>query len=181
MAEKLASKILKRAKSEVSDNSSKILDALALPQRILMQKAAEVAGVKPGATSEESAFNIIDKIATKAGLPEDSDFANALKATAVASLETFADPLGPLGKLTKFNKARIAARRGQKLARKVLEPVTTKSIWAERKAAQEAAAAERKLAGLPTADQGKFKKTLDKPTHEVKHPLDTDISRIGDK
>ena len=148
MADKLSKKILKELKSSNAPN--KVLDALSLPQRILMRKAAEAAGVKAGKTSEESAFNIVDKFAERTGLPEDSEAVNLLKASAVAGLETFADPLGPIGKLGKFMKLKrlqSAAKkaggtldRWRKVAGKRVEAAkpsgkSTKDLWAERKAA----------------------------------------------
>ena len=165
---KTAKKILKSANVSKAD---RILDAMALPQRILMQKAAKLAGAEPGETSEASAFNIVDKLSDKAGLPRDSDFGNALKATAVAGLETFVDPLGPLGKLAKFKKVQnaVQAMKKTKLGKaasifkkeapkktSAVNPGTgeflkKKGMEAQKRTVQQTAA--RKAEGLPTATQ----------------------------
>jgi hypothetical protein len=79
-------------------------DALALPQKLAFKKLAEVSGVAPGESSEESAFNLVDKVASKIGIPEDSVIGNAAKAAAVAGAEVFGDPLGAVGKLGKVGK-----------------------------------------------------------------------------
>ena len=146
MPKKAAKKILEQV-SKV--NATKVMDALALPQRILMKRAAEKYGVTPGETSEESAFRIVDEFSKRKGLPEDSAVVNALKASAVAGLETFADPLGPIGKLGKFMKlkrlgtaAKQAAKKAETLKKWGAVPgprtapktttKTTKELWAEK-------------------------------------------------
>jgi hypothetical protein len=148
LADKLSKKILKEVKG--GSTANKVMEALSLPQRILMRKAAEKMGVPSGKTSEESAFNIVNEFARRQGLPEDSDTINALKAGAVATLETFADPLGPIGKLSKFMKLKrlkAAAKgatntldrwkdvAGKRVAAKKPSGKNTKELWAERKAA----------------------------------------------
>lgn len=160
MTEKLASKILKRVKAVDAD---KVLDAMALPQRILMRRAAELVGAEPGEDSETSAFNIVDKVSERLGLPEDSIAINALKAGAVAGLETFGDPTGPIGKLAKFNKvkgliSKIAprARKGSAIGAKYGDGEFLKNR-ALTKSFPEAieARAVRKAEGRPVAIQDK--------------------------
>ena len=165
MAEKLSKRILRAVKGKGGDA---VLEALSLPQRILMEKAAKVAGVPAGETSEESAFNIVDGLAKRAKLPEDNTFVNALKAGAVAGLETFGDPLGPIGKLGKYEKvARIMKKqklsKGSSIFKKAQPKPTTlgmkqrgsgefvkdKNLEAVQRTMRQSA--ERKAAGLPTA------------------------------
>lgn len=76
---------------------SKALDAISLPQRYMMNKAAEAAGLKGNLDdSEASAQALVEAGAEKLGIPEDSNIGNAAKALGVAGLEVFADPLAAL-------------------------------------------------------------------------------------
>lgn len=93
-------------------NLAKKLDA---PQKYLMDKLASAVGEKPGRDSEGTAFNIVDRVAKRAGLGN-STAANAAKALGVAGLSLAADPLNlvPGGKLVKLGAK--AASRGAKAA-----------------------------------------------------------------
>lgn len=82
--------------------------AISAPQRKLMQFAAQKLGRTGNAEdSESSAQDIVEALAEKAGLPEDSTLANVAKALGVAGLEVFADPTAvlPVNKLAKGAKA----------------------------------------------------------------------------
>lgn len=89
---------------------AKALETLSIPQKKLLNKAAEFVGAKGDENdSEKSSAAIVEKLAEKIGIPESSSFGNAAKAAAVAGLDVFADPLGPLGKIGKVGKvAKIA-------------------------------------------------------------------------
>lgn len=100
---KLTKKILGKLKEKSGAIGKQAIKALSLPQEILMKKAAEVVGAEPGKNSEESAFNIVDKVSKRVGLGDDAA-SNAVKGLAVGALETFADPLGPVGKISKVGK-----------------------------------------------------------------------------
>jgi hypothetical protein len=156
--------------------ANKIMDAMAMPQRILMKRAAELAGVKPGETSEESAFNIVDKVSQKMGIPEDNSFANALKASAVAGLETFVDPLGPIGKLAKFNKMKQAAQGAMKSTQlgkgaKIFKKTSASNILKNKQA--------MKAEGVRAVDTGTFKPSLNKPKHTTT-PISEFQQKIAD-
>lgn len=92
---------LKGTAKEAESVGGKALDLLSLPQKYASKKAAELAGLKPGSTSEENFANLVEKGASALGIPEDSTIGNAGKALAVAGAEVFADPLGfvPIGKI----------------------------------------------------------------------------------
>lgn len=96
--------------SETSKYLWKALDSIGIPQRKAMDLAASTLGVKGNPdNSEESAQAIVENLASRAGIPEDSTIGNAAKALGVAGLETFADPVDLLGigigtKVTKNSK-----------------------------------------------------------------------------
>ena len=91
------------------------LDKLAEPQRLALQAAAKASGAMPeGESSEAASQAIVQAVADKLGLP-DSTLTNVAKALGVAGLETFADPLGPLGKLGKAVKGAEAVGKGAKV------------------------------------------------------------------
>lgn len=97
-----------------------------------MKTLAKAIGAEPGRDSEETAFNVVDKAATRFGVPEDSKVAQAGKATAVAGLEYFADP-NPLQKLLK------PITRGYKAVKKIVDNLPKKQTAAQAyKAAKEA-------------------------------------------
>lgn len=80
----------------------KVMHAMGAPQRYMMNQAAGAMGVKGNPdNSEESSQNIIEGLAGKMGIPEDSTIGNAAKAAGVAGLEVFGDPLSmlPMGKM----------------------------------------------------------------------------------
>ena len=91
----------------------KTMSAISAPQRYVMNKAAGALGVKGDKEdSEKSAQNIVEGLAGRMGIPEDSTLGNAAKAGAVAGLEVFGDPLGliPVGKAASMvGKAKKSA------------------------------------------------------------------------
>jgi hypothetical protein len=92
----------------VKDVGSKGLDALSYPQRKIFQSIAEGLGLKGSENnSEESAQAIVEKLASMAGVPEDSNLGNAAKALGVAGMEVFADPTNiiPVNKIKQGSKA----------------------------------------------------------------------------
>jgi len=120
----------------------KILEKLDVPQKYLMDKAADAAGVKRGKDSEETARNLVEKAAKKLGMG-DSTASNAAKALGVAGLTVFADPTnlipgaGPAKKLAKLSgkiaKTGKAARTADKatkpnMIRKASAPVAVETI-----------------------------------------------------
>lgn len=101
------------------------MEKLAVPQRIAMQKLAETIGApaKTEGDSESSAQAIVEKVASEAGIPEDSVAGNVAKAVSVAGLEVFADPIGmfPVGKIQKVMKSGQKMLKATSRAEKVLE------------------------------------------------------------
>lgn len=91
----------------------KTMHAISAPQRYVMDKAAGALGVQGDKeNSEKSAQNIVEGLANRMGIPEDSTLGNAAKAGAVAGLEVFGDPLGvlPVGKAASLvGKAKKSA------------------------------------------------------------------------
>lgn len=91
--------------TEDSNLLGKASKIVSYPQRYLFNKASEQLGVKGNEeSSEESAQGIVENLASRAGIPEDSTLGNALKAAGVAGLEVFGDPVGmvPVGKIAKI-------------------------------------------------------------------------------
>lgn len=92
-----------------------------MPQRYVMGKAAEAAGIKKGKTSEDTARNIVERVAKRMKLG-DSTAANAAKALGVAGLTVFADPVSliPGGKIAKLGlKAASKTKTGAKAAKAI--------------------------------------------------------------
>lgn len=110
------------AGKKLSGAAEKGLDLLSLPQRMAMNKAAEVMGLPGSAeSSEESAAQISDKLVDKI-VPADSEYLGpALKAAGTAGLEVFGDPTGALGKLTKLGKLAKLGATAKKIG-PVVEP-----------------------------------------------------------
>jgi hypothetical protein len=82
------------AAKEGAQGLGNILHKLGAPQRKVMNYAAEQLGVAGNPEeSEESSRAIVQNLADRAGLPEDSSLVNAGKALGVAGLEVFGDPL----------------------------------------------------------------------------------------
>ncbi len=76
----------------------KVLHSLGVPQRRMLNTVAEQMGVKGNIEdSEESSRAIVQNIADRMNLPEDSSLVNAGKALGVAGLEVFADPVNAIG------------------------------------------------------------------------------------
>lgn len=87
--------------SKLSGDSSalsKTVKALGYPQRKMLNAIAEKLGVKKSDDDSQVASEaIVEKVAEKLGVPEDSVAGNVGKALAVAGTEVFADPLNLLG------------------------------------------------------------------------------------
>lgn len=97
----------------------KALDALSYPQRAAFNTAASVLGTKGDIeNSEKSAQAIVENLAERAGIPEDSTVGNAAKALGVAGLEVMTDPADLLG-LGTLNKGAKAGRKAWKALKKV--------------------------------------------------------------
>ena len=91
---------------------STVLDKLGAPQRYAFGKAREALGLGED-TQDSGSFDIVQALADRAGLPEDSSLVNAGKAVASAGLDVFADPLSliPVGKA-----ANLAGKGSRRLA-----------------------------------------------------------------
>lgn len=99
---------------------SKALNALSIPQKILMRKTAEAMGIDLGPEGADAAVDsdkaseaIVEKTAEKLGIPESSALGAVGKAAAKTVLDYGYDPLGPIGKIAK-------AAKGTKALGKVL-------------------------------------------------------------
>lgn len=101
----------------------KVVEKLAVPQRIAMRKLAETMGLPGAMDSEQNAQAIVEKVAEQAGIPEDSTAGNVAKGISVAALEVFGDPLQalPLGKISKAVKAGTKILNNAHRAEKILE------------------------------------------------------------
>lgn len=104
----------------------KALDLVSLPQRKLLQFAAQKLGRKGDAeNSEASSQDIVEALAEKAGIPEDSVLGNIAKSAGVAGLEVFGDPtaLIPGAKLStamaKLTKGKAVAGALGKLGKNI--------------------------------------------------------------
>lgn len=95
------------ARETAQEFGQKALHALGAPQRYAAEKLASASGLKPAPTSEQNFANLADLAGDKLGVPRDSTLGNAVKATAVAGAEVFADPssLVPAGKIAKVGAA----------------------------------------------------------------------------
>ena len=118
----------KSLKEVAQKYGSKAIDLLSLPQRMAMNKAAQVMGLPGSAeSSEESAAQISDKLVDKI-VPANSEYLGpALKAAGTAGLEVFGDPTGALGKLTKLGKLAKLGATAKKIG-PVVEP-TVEGIY----------------------------------------------------
>lgn len=97
----------------------KALDAISYPQRAAFNTAASMLGTKGDIeNSEKSAQAIVENLAERAGIPEDSTVGNAAKALGVAGLEVMTDPTDLLG-IGTFNKGAKAGRKAWKALKKV--------------------------------------------------------------
>lgn len=97
-------KLLPSGAKEGESLGGKMMGAVAMPQKYALNQAANAMGFSGNPdNSEESSQNIVEGIAGKLGIPEDSTVGNAAKAAGVAGLEVFADPLSmmPIGKIGK--------------------------------------------------------------------------------
>lgn len=96
------------AAKEGTQTVGNILHKLGAPQRKMMNTIAEALGTSGNPEdSEESAVNIVENLANRVGIPEDSTLGAAVKAAGVAGLEVFGDPLNAvpgLGISKKFGK-----------------------------------------------------------------------------
>lgn len=123
----------KNAPQQLLSSLGEAANLMSAPQRIAMQKLAESVGAKGNAeSSEESAFNIVDKVARAAGVPEDSTVGNAGKALTVALLEMYADPTIVGGKIKPIAKAvskgAKVAQSSMKAASGLIKPQTGKVV-----------------------------------------------------
>lgn len=97
----------------------KALDAISYPQRAAFNTAASMLGTKGDIeNSEKSAQAIVENLAERAGIPEDSTVGNAAKALGVAGLEVMTDPADLLG-IGTLNKGAKAGRKAWKSLKKV--------------------------------------------------------------
>lgn len=97
----------------------KALDAISYPQRAAFNTAASMLGTKGDIeNSEKSAQAIVENLAERAGIPEDSTVGNAAKALGVAGLEVMTDPIDLLG-IGTLNKGAKAGRKAWKALKKV--------------------------------------------------------------
>jgi hypothetical protein len=168
---------------KLGPHAADALQKLSEPQRRLLQGMAKMAGANPEDESSEAASQaLVEQIAQKLGLP-DSTVTNVAKAGGVAALETFADPLGPIGKIAKGAKVlRMGAKAAKgadiaadaSKATKAVDAAagaskagSTLDRWKQAAKGQAEAVSERKMSGLPVADTSAVKKTLDRPIQPV--------------
>lgn len=112
--------IMSAKQSAPKSTVDKVLSGLSYLQRKGMKAGAEALGVKgDDENSEASAQAIVENLAKRAGIPEDSNVGNAAKALGVAGLEVFADPLSvvPVGKVAKL----IGKAKNAGVAAKIIE------------------------------------------------------------
>lgn len=82
--------------------AARAANMLQKPQQKLLDFAARKLGeAGGGANSETSSQQIVENIAKRLGVPEDSVAGNVAKAAGVAGLEVFADPLSVAGPVAK--------------------------------------------------------------------------------
>jgi hypothetical protein len=142
----------------IKEKAFQALNALGAPQRKMLEKIASTIGVEGDKdNSEKSSQAIIEKMAEKLGIPEESVIGNIGKALGVAGLEVFADPLSlvPVGKLTKLGPLAKMAK-GSKKAELFAEQAAkmgTKAKTAEELGKEISAA--RKAAGLSPLEEAK--------------------------
>lgn len=122
----------------------------ATPQRLMLKKIAEKLG-KPG-TDKDTQGNseqIVEAVAEKLGVPEDSSVGNAFKAVGVGGLEMFADPT----MLLPFNKlGKIASKLGNMRKSKAVAEIVEKTAPKVQTVIEK---------GAELAKKGKFGKIVD--------------------
>lgn len=136
--------------------AGKVLHGLGRPQRELFSFAAKKLGIKSDEdSSENTAFNIIDKAAEKLGVPEDSVVGNMGKAATVALADYFLDPVNYVapgaGKLSKVAQKSEKINQAAKAVSKVVD--TDKIMKLARKAKLEEFLKTVAKRGPSTAEQ----------------------------
>jgi len=152
--------------TEIAKNlGGKALDALGKPQQVMLDKVAQMLGQQGGVEdSEESSRQIVDAVAQKVGLPEDSEILTPLlKSLGVAGLEVFADPLGAAGQLTKLQKA---GKMGAQALKKMKPVRATEDINIVKKA-EDTIVGRRGLAEKAQIEQAKQAKAAERAARPV--------------
>lgn len=135
--------------------TGKVLHGLGYPQRRLFEFAANKLGIKADKdSSENTAYNIVEKAAEKLGVPEDSVVGNMSKAGTVALADFFLDPANLLpgaGTASKLLKKADKVPQLAKVANKVVD--TDKIMKLARKAKLEEFMKTVSKRGPSTAEQ----------------------------